>query len=222
MIGDGHWYERIGSGESEHSPELAQALADARQGCYDVLVVYATSRFARNVGESRRLKAEFGRAGVVIYFVAERMISGTYASALSEGLHEVLDEYANEERRLWIAGGQRQRQLAGKWLGAIPLGYRKVMVDQPDGSRAWNGDLEADPETAPEVRAMFERRRQGDSLASIAARFGRPRATVAQILANPVYGGALVRYRRARAQHYYDATGADGRAEVSQAVPALL
>ena len=81
------WYERTGSGEAE-SAELARALADARAGRFDVLVVLTTSRFARNRTEAVRMKGEFRKAGVPVYFVLERIISGTRQNSLLEGVRE--------------------------------------------------------------------------------------------------------------------------------------
>lgn len=220
------FYERVGSGEAVGAAELEQALADAGQ--YDVLVVTSTSRFARNRAEAVRMKAAFKKAGIVIYFVAERLISGTFAGALSEGLHEVLDEHANEERRFWIAGGLRQRQLAGQWVGVVPFGFRKVLADRDDGTRGWNGALEPDPATAPTVRRIFDLAAQGASPRAIAADLNatadRPwsRNAVTRILANPVYAGQLVRYRDRTARHYYDHDADDGHVDLGPRLTPLV
>lgn len=233
MVGDGRWYERTGSGEAEATVEMAQALADGRAHQYDVLVVYATSRFARNRAEAVTMKREFARAGIVVYFVAERLISGTYAGALSEGLHEVIDEHANEERRLWIAGGHKQRQLSGRWIGNIPYGYRRALVDFEDGTRGWDGDLEPDPETAPHVRHMFDRVATGASLRAIAFELNgdgvrSPRGslwqhrTVHDIVQNPVYTGRMIRYRDRAEATYYEREGPDGHMDLGERFPAII
>lgn len=221
------FYERVGSGEAEDVPELAHALADGKAGQYDVLVVLATSRFARNRAEAVRMKAEFRRAGIVIYFVAQRLISGTYAGGLTEGIHEVIDEQENETRRFWIAGGQRQRQMAGRWTGVVPFGYRKRMVDRPDGSRGWDGVIEPNPAEAPTVRLMFDRAVQGVGTKGIAvecnARGLRTakgnlwrESRVRELLTNPAYAGRLVRYRFRIGRHYYDHDADDGHADLGQ------
>lgn len=223
------WYERTGTGEAE-SAELARALADGRAGRYDVLLVLTTSRFARNRAEAVRMKAEFRKAGVPIYFVHERIVSGSRQSALMEGVKEVVDEEENETRRMWIAGGQRERMLSGRWVGAIPFGYRKALVDFADGTRGWDGALEADEERAPVLRRIFAMFSAGTMPLDIAYTLnaeGVPgpqgpwtRATVNKLLRNPVYKGSLVRYRHARpALHYYpEADPQDGRREVEDAL----
>ncbi len=218
------WYERTGSGECK-SEELLSALADARAGAYDVLMVLTTSRFARNRSEAVRMKAEFARTSTVVYFVSERIVSGARQTALLEGVKEVVDAEENEVRRMWIAGGHRERMLSGRWLGAIPVGYRKAIVDFPDGTRGWDGGLEPDPVTAPVVRSVFDLfaagmeprevayRTNGGSIRS--ARGPWSRGQVVKVLRNPVYRGWLVRYRLHRDGHYYpESDEQDGRRQM--------
>jgi site-specific DNA recombinase len=228
------FYERVGSGEAEDVPELQRALVDGKAGQYDVLVVFHTSRFARNRAEAVRMKVEFRKAGIVLYFVAQRIVSGAFTSALSEGMNEVLDEYENEQRRLWIAGGLRERQKSGRWHGAVPYGYRRELVDFPDGSRGWDGGLEPDPETAPVVRAVFDQIAAGGRLRDVAFRLnvaghrtpmGNPWTNrgVSGLVTNPVYLGRFIRYRRTTAPHYYDASDeSDGLVDLGEPFPALV
>lgn len=228
------FYERVGSGEKEAVPELKAALADGTRHEYDVLVVFATSRFARNATEARIVKRDFRRAGIVIYFSSERIISGSRSSNLSEGIREVIDEQENETRRLFVAGGMRERQLSGRWTGRIPYGYRKALADFPDGTRGWDGGLEIEPREATFVRRMFDQLAAGISINQVAIGLnivgsrtytGVPWTTTAirQLVANHVYTGALVRYPRERTPHYYLATDPhDGHREVSRPFPAIV
>lgn len=222
------FYERTGSGEAE-SAELALALADAKRGQYDVLLVLTTSRFARNRTEAVRVKALFKKAGVPIYFVHERIVSGSRESALNEGVREVLDENENETRRMWIAGGLRERMLSGRWSGKIPYGYRRVVVDFPDGTRRWDGGLEPDPVGAPVIRRAFAAFAGGTAPIDIAYALNSDgvagpqgpwsRITLVKILRSPVYKGDLVRYRHKRGrQHYYpEDDPSDGRRVIAAA-----
>jgi DNA invertase Pin-like site-specific DNA recombinase len=231
MVGEPFFYERTGTGEAT-ADELDAALADAGQ--YDVLVVLTTSRFARNRAEAIRRKAQFAKAGIPIWFVHDRILSGSRSSRLLEGVREVIDEEENETRRFWIAGGQRERQLAGHWLGTIPYGYRRRMTDLPDGSRRWDGGLEPDETEAAVVRRIFAAVVSGEPMRSIAVRLdadglrnraGGPwlRGTVNDMARNPVYAGQLVRYRDRRPSHYYPEDDPhDGRQTIEGAIPPLV
>jgi DNA invertase Pin-like site-specific DNA recombinase len=222
------FYERTGSGEAESS-ELALALADAKRGQYDVLLVLTTSRFARNRTEAVRVKALFRKANVPIYFVHERIVSGSRDSALNEGVREVLDENENETRRMWIAGGLRERMLSGRWSGKIPVGYRRVVKDFPDGTRRWDGGLEPDPVTAPVIRRIFSEFAAGTAPLDIAHALNTEgargpqgpweRSGLVKVLRNPVYKGELVRYRNSRPTlHYFPEDDAsDGRQVIATA-----
>jgi DNA invertase Pin-like site-specific DNA recombinase len=219
MVGEPFWYERSGSGEKV-SAELQRALNDAGQ--YDVLVVFSTSRFARNRAEAVRMKAAFSQAGLIVYFAADRMISGARTSSLTEGIKEVVDAEENETRRFFIAGGLRERQLAGKWVGAPPYGYRRHMEDRPDGSRGWSGDLEPDPAEAEVVRRIFAMAVSRTPISEISRTLnseglmGRTApwvvTTLSGLIANPIYRGQVIRYRRKDPGHYYpEADPRDGR-----------
>ena len=232
MVGPVKWYSRVGSGEAVAMPELAAALAEAGQ--YDVLVAFHTSRLGRNAAETARVKAEFQKAGIVIYFASQRLISGSFSSALAEGVYGVIDQYDNEVRRMWIAGGLRERMKTGRWTGNIPYGYQRKLEDMPDGSRKWDGALEADPDEYPVFRSMVEEWIAGRSSRDIALRLnahghvrrhGSPwlETTVERTMRNPVYLGELHRYRVGRASHYYEATDpGDGRLTVDGRWPALV
>jgi len=227
------WYERVGSGESRDVPELQRALADAQAKQYDVLVVFHSSRLAREAVEAGLLKRRFTEAGTILYFVSQRLISGTYQGALAEGVGAVIDSYENETRRMWVAGGLRQRQASGRWVGIIPVGYRKRLVDFPDGTRGWDGALDLDPTFAPVIRRIYDEAAAGSGARKIARGLnedglrtnnGRLWAygTVHDILTNRVYVGRMLRYRRTVATAYYGIDSPDGRADLGEHVPALV
>lgn len=216
------WYTRTGSGEKA-SDELEQALADAIAGQYEVLVVLTTSRFGRNRTEVARRKGEFRAAGIPVYFVQDRIVSGARSSRLLEGIREVIDEEENEQRRFFIAGGLRERQLAGQWVGAIPYGMRKHLADRPDGTRGWDGTLEDDPATIDVLRQIRSSTNHVKLTESLNER-GVPsprggewnRVTVWRIARNPIYEGRMVRYRRSTPAHYFEESSRDGRQEVAR------
>lgn len=221
VLAEPHEYIRVGTGE-EFSPELAQATADGRAGAFDVLVVAYSSRLGRSVREVENAKHALREAGVVVYIAEQRQISGTFANMLAEGVSQVVDAQANAERAVRVAGGLRERQQSGKWVGSIGYGFKKRVADNPDGTRTWDGTLEAEPAEAPIVRRIFSECLAGRSPADIALGLnaealnnrGGPwrKSTIRKMLANPIYAGRMVRYRSTSAKHYFtESDGHDGR-----------
>lgn len=220
------FYERVGSGEARDVPEIQQALADGRRKQYDVLLVLHTSRLGRNSLEVKLVKEQFAKIGVVIYFTSQGILSGSRAQGLLEGINEVIDEQANMERRHWIAGGLRVKQLAGGWVGKVPYGYRKRMADRPDGSRTWDGNLDPDQATAPVVRRIYAEALAGFGTATIARGLNADGVRgpaggaweptrLLKMLKSPTYKGLMVRYRTSQPRHYYPADDPqDGYREV--------
>lgn len=232
VAADSPWYERTGTGEAI-ADELDAALRDGKAGQYDVLLVLTTSRFARNRVEAGRRKEQFAAAGIPIYFVQDRIVSGARSSRLLEGVREVIDEEENEQRRFWVAGGLRQRQVSGRWVGIIPVGYQRRLVDFPDGTRGWDGALALDPAFAPIIRRIYDEAAAGAGARKIARGLnedglrtnnGRLWAygTVHDILTNRVYIGRMLRYRRTVATAYYGIDSPDGRADLGEHIPAIV
>lgn len=220
------FYERTGSGETVGAVEVSQALSEARSGQFDVLLVLHTSRLARNKAEAYRIKQEAQSIGLVIYFVEQRIISGSRSGRLLEGISEVIDEEANQDRRMWIAGGLRERQLSGHWSGRLPTGYRQRMREFEDRTVRPDGGLEPDPVMAPIVQRIFRERIAGFGGRVISRRLngeglrnagGKPweHRHVTDILSNPAYKGTLQRYRRDSEFYYPLDDPRDGRQEIT-------
>jgi DNA invertase Pin-like site-specific DNA recombinase len=103
-----------------------QALQDAQGDRFDVLLVYHTSRFARNRADAIRYKAELRLLGKTVVFVSQGIISGNDNDFLNEGINEVLDEHYFRNLSLWVRDGLRVKALEGNPLGNAPLGFKHV------------------------------------------------------------------------------------------------
>ncbi len=66
-------------------------LADAADGAFEVLLVYDTSRFARNIADAWTYRERLDRLGIVIVFVADNLIAGNVETSELEGLKTVSD-----------------------------------------------------------------------------------------------------------------------------------
>jgi DNA invertase Pin-like site-specific DNA recombinase len=181
--------------KSEARPEFQRLMADAADGKFDVVLVYHTSRFARNQVEARRYKQLLReRLGIRVVSVTQPMGEDhTDPSAfLAESIHEMFDEYYSVSLSFWTRSGLREKARQGHLVGSLPWGY----VRDPATKLAT-----PDPERAPLVLAMFERYATGQEsdrtlaawLNAKGARSARGRLfgkdTVREMLSNLAYAG---------------------------------
>ena len=181
--------------KSEARPEFQHLMADAAAGKFDVVLVFHTSRFARNQVEARRYKQLLReRLGIRVVSVTQPMGEDhTDPSAfLSESIHEMFDEYYSVSLSFWTRSGLKEKARQGHLLGSLPWGY----VRDPATKLAI-----PHPERAPLVLALFERYATGQEsdrtlaawLNAKGARTARGRLfskdTVREMLCNAAYAG---------------------------------
>jgi site-specific DNA recombinase len=123
---DGTVYEEHLSGRSAvKRSQFQQAVADAEARQFDVLLVFHSSRFARNAVDARLYKERLARAGIAIVFVAQYQISGAPHGWMAERIDEIMDEGYSRTLSLLTAGGWRQKFDEGDMLGT-PFAYRRT------------------------------------------------------------------------------------------------
>ena len=199
----GEEYSDFHSGwrKADARPQFQRLMSDAAQQRFDVVLVYHTSRFARNQVEARRYKQLLrDRLGIRVVSVTQPMGEDpTDPSAfLAESIHEMFDEYYSVSLSFWTRTGLREKARQGHLLGQLPWGY----VRDPD-----SGIAVPDPERAPLVRELFELYSTGQEsdrtmaawLNAKGARTSRGRAfgkdTVRDMLLNAAYCGYVTGMR---------------------------
>ena len=124
------WYTDFITGTSTLKRSGFQsALLGAGLNHFDVLLVYHTSRFARNRGDAIRYKTELRKLGKIIVFVSQNIISGRDTDFLNEGMNEVFDENYSRTLSGWVSDGlftKHDNQIAN---GKPPLGYKSEKHD---------------------------------------------------------------------------------------------
>ena len=124
------WYTDFITGTSTlRRSGFKQALSDAAVDRFDVLLVYHTSRFARNRSDAIRYKEQLRGLGKIVVFVSQGIISGNDSDFLNEGINEVLDEQYSRNLSRWIGDGLRMKHQDGIANGKPPLGYRSDKLE---------------------------------------------------------------------------------------------
>src|SRR3984893_1397228 len=136
--------------KSEARPEFQRLMADAADGKFDVVLVFHTSRFARNQVEARRYKQMLReKLGIRVISVTQPMGEdhSDPSSFLAESIHEMFDEYYSVSLSFWVRSGLKEKARQGHLVGMLPWGY----VRDPLSKLAV-----ADPQLAPLVLGAFE------------------------------------------------------------------
>jgi DNA invertase Pin-like site-specific DNA recombinase len=190
-------YKDLMSGRTAERPEFQQMLADALAKKFDVVIVYHSSRFARNRSDASSLKKQLRKNGVEIISVTQPSVGDANRpeTQLAEGLQELFDEHLSNNISMWTRSGFEQKRKEGYMLGNPPLGYYK----KPGNPRDWF----VDPKQKEIVLEMFQLYGSGNhSLTDVAvelnkrgytAKTGNPFmfSGLPSILTNRVYLGLI-------------------------------
>ena len=181
--------------QADGRAEFQRLMADAAERRFEVVLVYHTSRFARNQAEARRYKALLrDRLGIRVVSVTQPIGDDPSDPSffLAESIHEMFDEYYSVSLSFWTRTGLREKARQGHLVGSLPWGYVR---DRDSGLAV------PEPERAELVRELFERYAAGqESDRSLAewlnargARTAKDRPfgkdTVREMLVNAAYCG---------------------------------
>ena len=190
-----HRFVDQASGATLERPGLQAALAAARAGAFDVLLVYRIDRLSRSITGLMEIVAELDRVGVALKSATEPIDT---QGPVGRMLLQLLGIFAEFERGVLIdriTKGFERKAARGEWLtGAAPFGYR---LDSTIKS------LVPDEAEAAVVREMFtayvEEGLGGKAIANKlndsgrTTRSGKPwtNQTIFRLLRNPVYIGKI-------------------------------
>ena len=130
-------------------PGFQRLIEDAMARRFEVVLVFHTSRFARNTIEAKRYK-KLLRSELGIEVISVTQPIGTDvddpAAFLAESVHEIFDEYYSVSLSFWTKMGLREKARQGLLTGSLPWGY----VKGPDGVAV------PDQARAPILQQLFE------------------------------------------------------------------
>lgn len=126
--------------------DFQRMIDDAMLKKFGVILVYHTSRFARNIEESRQYKKLLReRLNIDVVSVTQPFGDFNNPSAfLNEGINELFDEYTSRNIGFWVRSGLMEKRRQGKPIGGSPpLGYYRKRLgfdterNRPLYSREW-------------------------------------------------------------------------------------
>jgi DNA invertase Pin-like site-specific DNA recombinase len=151
------------SGTRVRRPAMDQMMADARQGKFDVVLIWACDRLARSVRHFLEILDEFNRLQIEFVSFRENLDTG---GPLGRAVVIIIAAIAELERNLIVErvrAGMRRAKLEGRHIGRRPL-----ELDRP---------------------AILRDRTAGRSLTQIAKAHGISRALVSRVIKESGPGG---------------------------------
>jgi site-specific DNA recombinase len=128
--------------------EFQRLIGDAGAHKFDAVLVFHTSRFARNTIEAKHYKKLLrSELGIEVISVTQPLgDTNDPAAFLAESVHEIFDEYYSVSLSFWTTMGLKEKARQGFLTGGLAWGYLKGEA----------GIAIPDPERAPLVLAIFE------------------------------------------------------------------
>src|SRR5581483_1541383 len=154
-------------------------------------------RFSRDAAQAYDLLRAFEEAGGRVYAPEAPEDVSTPEGELQLGMFLLVAQYQRKRARAGFERAKERSIRAGVPVADPPIGYR----------RGEDRRLEVDPETAPVVRELFERRARGAGWGELsqflAEATGRPwtRQAVPHILSNRLYATGRLEYAGVVSEH---------------------
>lgn len=126
-IADCEQYVETASGASAHRDEFRALIDDLEAGDVSDVVVWEISRIARNGLLAQEFFEACEDAGVTIH-VTDGAVRRVEPDGHGRLVADIVAAVAAEERRRLIErtqSGQRRARKEGKWLGQVPVGFRR-------------------------------------------------------------------------------------------------
>jgi DNA invertase Pin-like site-specific DNA recombinase len=201
-------YKDLVSGKSvKNRSDFQRMIADAKRKKFEAVIVYHTSRFARNVREAREHKDELRRKYKIDVISATQPFGdwNNPSSFLNEGVNELFDEHYSRQLSFWMKGALEEKRRQGKPCGNPPLGYYKKQIgfDKDKKLPIYDKKWLVDKKSEALVKRIFDLYATGNNsmatIASILTKEGKitnygnqfTYDSIRTILTNKIYIGKL-------------------------------
>jgi len=113
------------TGSKLERPDLQRALADARLGRFDLLLVYRVDRLSRSVRGLAQILEELDHANVAFRSATEPFDTATPAGRMMVQMLGVFAEFERATLIDRVIAGMERKAARGGWIGGtIPYGYQ--------------------------------------------------------------------------------------------------
>lgn len=192
ILGDVYADEGISGTKVEKRDEFKRMITDAKAGNFDVILIYHTSRFARNHEESTVYRNMLKRKGIDVISITQPSVDYK-TDLLMNAINSVIDEWYSIDLSANVKRGMKEKASRGQHFTKPPFGYArpdkgKPMVIVEDESLV--------------IKYIFDEYESGNGMYLIAKRLSDKgyrtkngivfsKVRIRQILVNPVYKGYL-------------------------------
>lgn len=206
-------YKDLVSGrDAKKRDDFQRMMDDAMQHKFDVILIFHTSRFARNVSDARQYKDLLRKKlNIDVISITQNFGDWSDPSAfLNEGINELFDEHQSRQISFWVRSNLMEKRMQGKKIANPPFGYYKKEVgyDPERQRKIYESKWHVEPTEAKWVKKIFTWYATGtESFSDIAHRlneakvrtkYGNPftYSSIKDIIKNRAYIGCTTSPRR--------------------------
>lgn len=121
---DSYIDEGISGRQAEKRPAFMQMIDDSTKGIFDYVLIYDSSRFARNLEQSIVYKSLLKRNGVTLISITEPVIDED-TSLITDALFGAMNEMYSRKLSKVVKRGMEQKALGNEYFSCAPYGYSK-------------------------------------------------------------------------------------------------
>ncbi len=207
------WYKDLVTGTSTVKRDnFKQMISDAELHKFGIIIVFHSSRFARNVKEARQYKTLLReKLGIDVVSVTQHFGDWQNPSSfLNEGVNELFDEHYSRVVSFWVRHGLAEKRLQGYQRGNPPFGYYKKQIgfDKEKARPIYEKEWRVHPQESKIIKKIYQLYTTGkysyQDLAGILRHEGEKTkyknpftySSIKDILGNKVYLGYVVSPRK--------------------------
>lgn len=122
----GFYREEGQSGAKEHRKQLDRLLADAEAGKFDMVVVWKTDRFSRDLSIAVNTYQKLKNMGVTLYILDGNIDTSTPMGKMVFYQLSIFAEMEKDSIKERLIMGKTDKAVKGQFLGRKPYGYNVV------------------------------------------------------------------------------------------------